>query len=29
LIKKMGLESWAENKAKKVKHTYFNGKWSL
>ena len=23
LIKKMGLESWAESKAKRVKHTYF------
>jgi hypothetical protein len=26
LIKKMGLETWAENKAKDVKDTYFNGK---
>jgi hypothetical protein len=29
LIKKMGLESWAKNKAKKVKHTYFHDKWTL
>lgn len=26
LIKKMGLEAWAETKAAAVKHTYFNGK---
>jgi len=29
LIKKMGLESWAETKAKNVKGTYFKGKFSL
>lgn len=29
LIKKMGLEEWAENKAKDVKNTYFKGKLDL
>jgi hypothetical protein len=29
LIKKMGLEDWAKNKAKKARDTYFYGKWSL
>jgi len=29
LIKKMGLEEWAENKAKSVKSTYFRGKFKL
>lgn len=29
LIKKMGLESWAEHKAKAVKKTYFNSPWKL
>ena len=29
LIKKMGLEAWAQNKAKSVKDTYFKGKWKL
>ena len=29
LIKKMGLESWAETKAKSVKDTYFKGQWKL
>ncbi len=29
LIKKMGLESWAKNKAIAVKKTYFNEKWKL
>ena len=29
LIKKMGLKSWAETKAKSVKDTYFNGKWGI
>ena len=29
LIKKMGLEDWAENKAKSVKKTYFKGKFNL
>jgi hypothetical protein len=29
LIKKMGLESWAETKAKNVKSTYFKGKFKL
>ena len=27
LIKKMGLEAWAINKAKEVEDTYFKGKW--
>ena len=29
LIKKMGLERWAKDKAKKVKDTYFKEKWKL
>lgn len=29
LIKKMGLESWAENKAKDVKNTYFQAAWKI
>jgi len=29
LIKKMGLEEWAQNKAKSVKDTYFKGKFKL
>ncbi len=29
LIKKMGLDTWAEAKAKGVKHTYFKGKFKL
>lgn len=29
LIKKMGLESWAQTKAKSVKHTYFKEKLRL
>ncbi len=29
LIKKMGLESWAANKAKGVKDTYFKGSFKL
>ena len=29
LIKTMGLESWAETKAKSVKDTYFKGKFKL
>ena len=29
LIKKMGLESWAKHKAKKVKETYFKGKFRI
>lgn len=29
LIKKMGLESWAVNKARSVSETYFTGKWKL
>lgn len=28
-IKKMGLEAWAKNMAKKVVHTYSFGKWTL
>jgi hypothetical protein len=29
LIKKMGLESWAERKAKSVRDTYFKGQFKL
>ncbi|HMK37634.1 MAG TPA: DUF3795 domain-containing protein [Desulfomonilaceae bacterium] len=29
LIRKMGLEKWAETKAKSVVHTYSFGKWTL
>ena len=29
LIKKMGLESWAKDKAKSVRDVYFSGKWKL
>ena len=29
LIKKMGLESWAKDKAHSVKKEYFTGKWKL
>ena len=29
LIKKMGLEKWAESKALEVKKTYFNQPWTL
>ena len=29
LIKKMGLDLWAENKAKKVRDVYFSGEWKL
>ena len=29
LIKKMGLEAWAKNKAKSVKYEYFRGKLKL
>ncbi len=29
LIKKMGLESWAEKKAKSVRDTYFKGQFKL
>lgn len=29
LIKKMGLENWAESKAKSVRETYFKGKFKL
>jgi hypothetical protein len=29
LIKKMGLEDWARNKAKTVVHQYSYGKWTL
>ena len=29
LIKKMGLESWARDKAKNVKDTYFKEEWKL
>jgi hypothetical protein len=29
LMKRMGLESWANTKAREVKHTYFKGKFKL
>ena len=29
LIKKMGLEEWAKEKAKNVKETYYNEKWKI
>jgi len=29
LIKKMGLEAWAKDKAKNVRETYFKGKFKL
>jgi hypothetical protein len=29
LIKKMGLEKWAEEKSLSVNQTYFTGKWHL
>lgn len=29
LIKKMGLEAWAKDKAKSVKDMYFKGKWKI
>ncbi len=29
LIKKMGLDSWAKDKAKNVKDTYFKAAWKL
>lgn len=29
LIRKMGLEKWAKEKAGSVKQTYFKGKWKL
>jgi len=29
LIKKMGLENWGENKAAKVRESYFTGQWRL
>jgi hypothetical protein len=29
LIRKMGLESWAEHKADSVKKTYFKGSWKI
>ena len=29
LIKKMGLENWAQNKAAEVKRTYYKGKFKL
>jgi len=29
LIKKLGLKTWAEDKAKAVKETYFHNKWTL
>jgi hypothetical protein len=29
LIKRMGVEAWAEHKAKSVKEVYFRGKWRM
>lgn len=29
LIKKLGVESWAKDKAKSVREVYFTGKWRL
>lgn len=29
LIRKMGVEKWAQEKAKLVRETYFNGKWNI
>ena len=29
LIRKMGVEKWAQEKAKQVKYTYFYGKWNI
>lgn len=29
LIRKMGLQAWAQNKAKSVKSTYFKHKWKI
>jgi hypothetical protein len=29
LIKKLGLDEWAESKAAKVRHMYFNKPWTL
>jgi hypothetical protein len=29
LIRKMGFEKWAQEKAKTVRETYFNGKWHI
>lgn len=29
LIKKMGVEVWARDKARSVKETYFKGKWKM
>lgn len=29
LIRKMGVEKWAQEKAKQVKDTYFNEKWNI
>jgi hypothetical protein len=29
LIKKMGLETWAKDKARSVRDVYFSGKWKL
>jgi hypothetical protein len=29
LIRKMGVEKWAQEKAKQVRDTYFNGKWNI
>jgi hypothetical protein len=29
LIKRMGVEAWAKDKARDVKHAYFHGKWKM
>jgi hypothetical protein len=29
LIQKMGVQAWAEHKARNVKRTYFRGKWRM
>lgn len=29
LIRKMGVEKWAQEKAKNVRDTYFGGKWNI
>lgn len=29
LIRKMGVEKWAQEKAKNVRETYFRGKWNI
>ena len=29
LIRRMGVEAWAKDKARDVKHTYFHGTWKM